>query len=121
MDVKETRELLEWALNTLLEGKDVWANKKFDLGDIDNLWRVLRAAPVAFKGADQIVAEFWDMSDVERAELSGLVAAKLVAFGMDQSKVEEATNLILDALQANARVIRFFVLAGADDHDSTTG
>ena len=112
-DVKETKELLTWALNTTLEAKDAYANGKLDLRDLDNLYRVLRSAPVAFNGAGNIVGEFWDMDDTERAELSAIVAEKLVAFGIDQSYVHEATDLILDALQANARVIRFFVTAQA--------
>ena len=122
-DVKETKELLTWALNTTLEAKDAYANGKLDLGDLDNLYRVLRGAPVAFNGAGNIVGEFWDMDDTERAELSAIVAEKLVAFGIDQSYVDEATDLILDALQANARVIRFFVTAQAAkvaaENDST--
>jgi len=122
-DVRETKELLTWALNTALEAKDAYANGKLDLGDLDNLYRVLRGAPVAFNGAGNIVGEFWDMDDTERAELSAIVAEKLVAFGIDQSYVDEATDLILDALQANARVIRFFVTAQAAkvaaENDST--
>lgn len=119
--IKESKELLSWGLDTALDIKQIWANHKIDIGDIGPVYHIIRGAPTAFMGADEVVNEFWDYDDAERAELSKLVAGKLSDFGLSEEETEEAAILILDAMVADAKVARFFANMKKKSDDTTKG
>jgi len=106
VDIKETKELLGWALDTALRGKEVFANGEFGLEDIGNLFLIIRGAPGAFVGADQVITEFWDWDAAEQAELAALVAEKLAPWGLSEHEIERITDDALKALIADAVLVR---------------
>ena len=105
---KETRELLSWGLDTALDAKQIYANHKLGLEDIGPVIHIVKGAPAAIGGMEKIPGEFMTYSEDEQAELTAIVADKLGDFGLNVDEVKEASELILDAAIADAKVAQFF-------------
>lgn len=92
-NIKELKELVDFALDLTQMGLDVAKDKKVDMADLglvlSSLPKLIAGGIAGFESIDQLPAELKDLSAEEAAELTAHVMAKL-------SIEDEKAKLILE-------------------------
>lgn len=95
LDIKDTKEMLDFVMAVVQASVDAAADGKFGLGDIIRFCRVLPKLGPALRGSGNIRAELADLSEEEKKELGDLIQEK---FKLENKLLEELVEQALIAL-----------------------
>jgi hypothetical protein len=92
---KETKELLNFGVLLVNAGASALKDGKIDVMDAFQLVKVFTAAGPAFNNASGALAEFKTWSEVERAEIFGLIRGIDLADDVLEKNLEKALQAAL--------------------------
>lgn len=97
MALKETTEMLDFAMALVKAGADAEADGKIDLNDVALLFPLFPAAQAAFQGVGQIPSELASMSDEDAAQLIAHVMSGLAVSDPKARQVIDASLKFLSS------------------------
>lgn len=101
MDIKELKEVVDFAVELGNGIGDALADGKITIGDVGDFLPAARAAMPAFSGISNVDDELMDLTDEEVGELARHVADK---FDLPQDKAEK---IVEDAVDVGLRIFLF--------------
>lgn len=99
MDVKNTKEALEFAMALGTAGGKSYADKKLSPSDAIYFYDTVVKLPAAIDDADLIISEIKDLSDEEKAELHEVVAHLDLPDDQKEAFIEQGIKLAVDIAQ----------------------
>jgi len=101
--LKETKEVLDFAIGAVTAVNNITADKKIDFSDLAHVMALLPIAGPALDGVKEIPAELMDLTSQEGVEMVAYVAAKL---SLENSHAKDIALAAMKAAVATFELIK---------------